>query len=96
MIHSTSSSYGSPRANGLPPAGSQPPTSRPTPAANQESLSTSQTESLRESLKSTPEIRPEVVAQGERLAVDPNYPPLQIIEGLAKMFVQSNDSADHS
>jgi uncharacterized membrane protein len=59
-----------------------------------ERLSSSNTEALREALKNSPEIRPEVVEKGKQLAVDPNYPPRQLIESLAKLMVDSRETAD--
>ncbi len=57
-------------------------------------LSFTGAESLRAALAATPEVRPEVVAEGRHLAVDPNYPPLQIIEELAKVLLQSADPSE--
>jgi hypothetical protein len=37
---------------------------------------------------------PEVVAEGRHLAIDPNYPPLRIIEELAKVLIQSADPSE--
>jgi hypothetical protein len=68
--------------------------SRITALPSSEALSLSGSNSLREALAAIPEIRPEVVEEGRRLAVDPNYPPLQIIEGLAEMLLQSADPSE--
>jgi hypothetical protein len=57
-------------------------------------LSSANTQALREALNNSPEIRPDVVARGKALAVDPNYPPREIIEGLAKLMVETRDVAD--
>lgn len=95
MIHSTSSSYGSPRINSASTNGHSAASKRAN-GAETDSLSAKNSESLRESLKSSPEIRPEMVALGEKLAVDPNYPPRQIIEQLAKMFTVSVDPSEQA
>jgi len=94
MIQSTSQSHSSFRADAIPPAGSQSPAPKKLDAASTDSLSTDNAESLHRALASTPEIRPEVVEMGHHLAVDPNYPPRQIIEQLAKMFTESADPAE--
>lgn len=73
------------------PSGDQ---SRITSLPGSEALSLSGSTALREALAASPEIRPEVVEEGRRLAVDPNYPPLQIIEGLAEMLLQSADPSE--
>jgi len=95
MIQPSSPLHGSARISGatLPPS-STGDHSRITSLPGSEALSLSGSNALREALAATPEIRPEVVAEGHRLAVDPNYPPLQIIEGLAEMLLQSVDSSE--
>ena len=62
------------------------------PAAVQsDTLSTTNASRLKAALEQTPEIRPEVVARAEELAVNPSYPPIAIIEKLATMIATSND-----
>jgi len=61
-----------------------------------DSLSSTNTSSLREALAQTSEIRPEVVARGKALAVDLNYPPRQIIESLAKLMADSRDPSTNA
>lgn len=98
MIHPTSQSLGSNRTGALPPtSGHATPSKKIEPAQTgsaSESLSTTHAESLQRALASTPEIRPEMVELGRKLAVDPNYPPLQIIEQLSQMFVNSADPSE--
>ena len=68
-----------------------------TPQAGTESgdrLSSANTQALREALNNSPEIRPEVVEKGKNLAVDPNYPPRELIERLAKLMVESRDASE--
>ena len=48
----------------------------------------------RESIAGSPAIRPETVARAEALAVDPNYPPLQIIERVARLIADSQDLSE--
>ena len=95
MIQPSYPHQGSTRVAGTP--------TPPAPASNRSSiaslpgsdhLSFTGSESLRAALAATPEIRPEVVAEGRHLAIDPNYPPLQIIEELAKVLLQSADPSE--
>lgn len=88
MISNTSSTNGTPPPH-LPPERARK--SVAAPSLGTESLSTSSLEHLREALATTPEIRPEMVAHGERLAVDANYPPRAIIEDIARQIVASED-----
>lgn len=60
-------------------------------AQNEESLSTQNAVGLQNALATNPEIRPEVIARAEKLAVDLNYPPRQIIEGIAHLIALSRD-----
>jgi hypothetical protein len=94
MIHSTSQSHGSYRADAIPPHDGLSHAPRKIQQPGIDSLSTENAESLRQSLANTPEIRPEVVEAGRRLAIDPNYPPREIIEQLAKMFTNAVDPSD--
>lgn len=88
MISNTSSTHGTPPVP-LPPERSRRAAS--TPAAAGDSLSTGNAQHLQAALAATPEVRPEMVAQGTKLAVDPNYPPREIIEDVAKLIVDSED-----
>ncbi|MEM9159479.1 MAG: hypothetical protein AAGB46_10555 [Verrucomicrobiota bacterium] len=42
-------------------------------------------------LRAEPEIRPEVVAKGKELANDPNWPPKEMIDSIAKLIVPFAD-----
>jgi hypothetical protein len=64
----------------------------PAPAADR--VSTERVAGLKAALAATPALRPEVVARGEILAVDPNYPPLQIIERVASLIAASQDPSE--
>lgn len=44
-----------------------------------------------DALRSTPEIRPEVVARGKELLKDPNYPSKEIVDSIAKLIVPFDD-----
>jgi len=44
-----------------------------------------------DALRSTPEIRPEVVARGKELLNDPNYPSKEIVDSIAKLIVPFDD-----
>jgi hypothetical protein len=89
MIQSTSLSDAAGRAQALQStlvsqAGARTP-------VKSDSLSTTGIDQLRAALKSSPEIRPEVVARGRALAADPEYPSLQIIRHISAQFVNSPD-----
>ena len=64
------------------------------PVPTSESLSTEQTEALRQALARTPEIRPEMVARGQALAADPGYPPPAIIRQISGLIVNSQDASE--
>lgn len=66
----------------------------PAVPAGTETLSTARATELREALAASPEIRPEEVSRAESLAVDPNYPPLAIIERVASMIAASHDLSE--
>lgn len=46
---------------------------------------------LREALAASPEIRPEVVARGQELAADPNYPSIEILRRIGAVLLDSPD-----
>ncbi|MGC4072500.1 MAG: hypothetical protein QM760_08285 [Nibricoccus sp.] len=95
MIHSTSNLHGYNRTDAAAAISTAKQASTPKADAEiGERLSSSSTQALREALNNSPEIRPEVVEKGKALAVDPNYPPRQLIESLAKLMVDSRDSSD--
>ena len=91
MIHPTHSSLG------LNPGVSNQPATPPAPrarAAAEDTLSTSQSASLQEALRSQPEIRPEAVARGKALAADPNYPTAAIVRQIGAAIVASPDPSE--
>lgn len=94
MIHPTSQSLGSHRTAALPQTNGHAAPQNKVEASQPDSLSTSHAETLQKALEASPEIRPEMVELGRRLAADPKYPPLEIIEQLSKLFVNSADPSD--
>ena len=60
-----------------------------------DSLNASSLETLQGVLQSQPEVRPEVVSKGQQLAADSKYPPLEIIQKLSEMLVNSRDLSNH-
>jgi uncharacterized membrane protein len=91
MIQSTSNLNGYYRTDAL---SNSPGQKTPTPPAQTEigdHLSSANTDGLRQALSQTNEVRPEFVQRGKELAVDPMYPPRQIIESLAKLMIASRD-----
>jgi len=99
MIQSTSNLNGYYKAEALSSSPSQKTptaaTARPQ-SGTSDQLSSASTDGLRQALAQTNEIRPDVVARGKALAVDPNYPPRQIIESLAKLMVDSRDLSSNA
>lgn len=73
------------RAAAAPGPAAQTPTDR---------VSTARADQLRESIAGSPATRPEKIARAEALAVDPNYPPLQIIERVARLIADSQDLSE--
>jgi len=60
-------------------------------SAKSDQLSTAGIDQLRAALKSSPEIRPDVVARGRTLAADPGYPSAEIIRHISAKIVNSPD-----
>lgn len=94
MIQSTSHLSGYYRADAV----SNLPTQKASlPAAQTDAsdhLSKASTDGLRQALAQTSEIRPHIVERGKVLAVDPNYPPRQLIESLSKLLIASRDPSE--
>ena len=93
MINSTSKTDSRLRPEmieGKPPTA---PASAPQ-APETDRLSAASKESLQAALQQQPEVRPEVVALGQKLAVDASYPPLKIILQLSKMLIEMNDLSE--
>jgi hypothetical protein len=89
MIQPTIAQTSGPRAEALTAAPS-PANTRPAAAAQEptESLDLSRSQRLGQALAAQPEIRREEVARARALIANPNYPPLAIIEGLAKQLTR--------
>lgn len=62
-----------------------------TAPAREDTLSTVHAENLKAALAEAPAVRAEVLERAAPLAVDPNYPPLQIIERVARLIAASQD-----
>jgi hypothetical protein len=92
MIHTTSSSD---RAGGPDPVSLNltKPAVRPLPQ-QLDTVSTDNLDGLQTALSNQPEIRPEVVARGQALAADPNYPPADVIKSVASMILNSPDLSE--
>jgi hypothetical protein len=94
MITHTSS-FGTGGPSGPDPSRAKPAQGEafaPAPAADR--LSTASAAGLRSALAATPTIRPEAVERAKALALDPNYPPLHIIERVAKLIADSQDPSE--
>ena len=91
MIQSTSLSDAAGRSQPLPSA--VPVPASVSALAKNDSLSTNGIDRLRAALKSSPEIRPDVVERGRALAADPAYPSLAIIRHVSAKIVNSPDLA---
>ena len=91
MISSASSSERTPNLGGITPA--VPAAPRPyTPRPDR--VSTESAAFLRTQLTAQPEIRPEVVARARTLAADPNYPPREVIQHVARQILASPDISE--
>lgn len=96
MIQPTSNFLGFNRGDAI---GSATPKAAPTTSSTAESgdrLLSLNSDALHAALKSTPEIRPDVVARGQDLRVDLNYPSREIIRGLSRLFINSTDLSEQS
>jgi len=92
MIQSTSNLPGFYRTDALSNSPSQKtPVSKTTQAETGDKLSSASTDTLRQALAQTDEVRPNMVAHGKALAIDPSYPPRVIIDSLAKLMIASRD-----
>ena len=95
MINSTSKTdpYVRPEAIGGKPAPA--PASPPRPPET-DRLSAASQESLQAALQQQPEVRPEFVSLGQKLVVDANYPPKEIIRQISKMLIASADLSEQA
>jgi len=91
MIQPTSNPSGFLRTDALSQSKGQKTPASQNQANNSDTLSSANTQNLREALAQTSEIRPQMVARGKALAIDPAYPPREIIESLAKLILASRD-----
>ena len=57
-------------------------------------LSTAAAQQLQNALASQPEVRPDVVARGQALAADPDYPSAAVIRSVAALIVNSPDLSE--
>jgi hypothetical protein len=96
MIQSTSNLTGYYKAEALSSLPSQKTPAIAIQSGSGDQLSSASTDGLRQALAQTTAVRPDVVARGKALAVDPNYPPRQIIESLAKLMVDSRDLSSNA
>jgi hypothetical protein len=93
MINSASSQPGSP-SSVVPPGPTQTPGVVRRESVPTDNLSTSASEFLRTKLASEPEVRPDVVARGEKLASDSSYPSTEILSAVARKILQSPDPSE--
>lgn len=96
MIQPTSNFLGFNRPDAVNNATSKPASTPPPAAETGERLSSSNSQALRQALSQSPEVRPEVVEKGRHLAVDPNYPPRELILRLAEMMTNSADLSEQA
>lgn len=90
MIHSTSSSDRTNRAEGMLPSVLKAPVGKP----ESDRFSAEHSATLQKALASSPEIRPEVVARGQALAADPNYPSTEILQQVGAKILNSPDFSE--
>lgn len=87
MIHSTSSSDRTARAEAAAPNTSKPAVRGP----GADKFTAQHSPALQAALAAQPEIRPEVVERAKALAADPNYPSTEIMRGIAAQILRSPD-----
>jgi hypothetical protein len=87
MINSTSSSDRTIRPDSIAHA----PAKSAVRGLGTDQFSASNSDALRSSLASQPEVRPEVVARGRELAADPSYPSAEILRQVGGMILKSPD-----
>ena len=61
------------------------------PSSGADRLLSTRTSALQQALAQYPEIRPEVVARGQELSLDPDYPPAHVVETVAGLIAASPD-----
>lgn len=90
MIHSTSSSDRTVRAEALAPSSSKPALRGP----GSDHFTAQHSAALMAALAAQPEIRPEVVARGQALAADPSYPSPEVMRGIAAQILRAPDLSE--
>jgi hypothetical protein len=93
MINSTSKTDPAVRPESI---GGKPPPAPAQRPPETDRMSAASRESLQTALRQQPEVRPDVVSLGQKLAVDANYPPREIIQQLSKMLIAMNDLSEQS
>ncbi|MDB6093965.1 MAG: hypothetical protein JWM32_1527 [Verrucomicrobia bacterium] len=91
MIHSTSSSDRTARADSVSASGL--PVARLN-APRPDRLSTESAAALHDALAADPEVRPAVVARARALVADPAYPPMSVLKRVAEQIVASPDLSE--
>ncbi|OAM88600.1 hypothetical protein OH491_11200 [Termitidicoccus mucosus] len=89
MISQTSSTQGAQAPLQLQGPAANIGARRSTPGADR--LLPTRISSLQQTLTQYPEIRPEVVARGRELSIDPDYPPAHVVETVAGLIASSPD-----
>lgn len=89
--HNSSNSARIPQLNNAHSRTQKAPEHQSQSPASGDQISVSSSSQLREALQGTPVVRPEVVERARALVVSPNYPPVEIIERIAKDLLSSPD-----
>jgi hypothetical protein len=95
MINSTSKTESRVRPEIIGGKAPTAPARAPRPSET-DRLSADSQESLQAALQQQPEVRPEFVSLGQKLAVDANYPPKEIIRQISKMLLASVDASEQT
>lgn len=69
------------------------PSQRP---AETDRLSATSQEILKAALEAQPEVRPEVLERAQKLLIDANYPPKEIIRQLSELLIVSSDLSEQN
>lgn len=93
MINPTSQTDSPLRLGTFAPKPTQAKANAPVATAS-DTLSASSQSTLKDILKSQPEVRSDVVANGKKLVLDGNYPPKEIIRRLSELLVRSVDLSE--
>ena len=54
----------------------------------------SASQALDHALQQMPDVRPDAVAHGSKLAENPNYPPLELIKRLSRLVADSDEARE--